>query len=221
MGNYIWDIIEATLNSEYDILFFLFCIIFVFWRAHVQKIILEKTYDIKKSKFSILMQYVEEVLLDIEETCVSNVEKILSNVSTMCHCSYATKYPDTQLLIYTLAITNSLFIDLRSRIKLKLQENGFHNKTGPDLEKYIVDTATILLHGNRTLLRQKVELGAPDLKNKDDERFPLSGAIEAYRKIVYKAIEIKKVECEQIKELEQQYNILPNINKIKEMFRKS
>jgi len=166
------------------------------------------TIEIKKSKFSILMQYVEEVLLEIQEIALNNTGKLLKKKTALCHCDYAKNAKNMNFLVYSLSLNNALFLDLKGRVKLKLQENGFHDKTGKELENYIEETALLLLHTNRNSVKQRIDLIVDELKGKDQKRFPDSLAITAYRKVVYKAIEIKNSEIEEIEKLKKKYNLL-------------
>ena len=188
----IFDYVEfiGMLKSlNYTNLFLVFCFFIILWRSHVQKLVFVATIEIKKSKFSILMQYVEEVLLEIQEIALNNTGKLLKKKTALCHCDYAKNAKNMNFLVYSLSLNNALFLDLKGRVKLKLQENGFHDKTGKELENYIEETALLLLHTNRNSVKQRIDLIVDELKGKDQKRFPDSLAITAYRKVVYKAIE--------------------------------
>lgn len=202
-------LLEYLLNADIKTISLIVIGLMFFWQLRIQRLIYPKIYDLKKTKFATLMQFVEEVLLEIEDQSVINSAKFFKReVSLACNCEFEQKYKESQEILYRLLLSKSLFINVRNRIKLKLLENGFYSKEDKDLEEYIEENAILLLHSNRRDMRPVIDIGIPVLKNTELDRFTEAEAIAAFRKIIYKAKEIKVQELREIEIIKNQHNPL-------------
>jgi hypothetical protein len=179
--------------------------IFLIYTKATESDVYTEIYEIKERKRAELWNFVRQELIIIESESIERTRIIIKELEG-----------DQTLImkLFTYAIERSSN-ELFENIKLCIRINGFHSKTGADLDQYIVDTATSLLSKSRLLISERV----PELNGYEDRRYTIEDAVKHFRKIILKSIEIRKEEQKLINDFKNKSSIVYRINNLMKKFK--
>lgn len=164
--------------------------------------------DHKEMKRAELLSYVDSTLTEIEDEIFSYSEKILVETDIKCTNYICGMNPkESQIGSFSLVLERALFLIIRSKIKVFMKQNHFHDKTGDKLEDYITTRAKECKVLFKKTISSKMSLYR-GLRGHVEECFTESNAEAMMRKIVSKAKDIKIEEDEGIKKINDDYSII-------------
>lgn len=220
MGNMITTVLASLTFSQIVIVLLLVFIFYMIYMKSIQNDYHSKLYDLKQKYQSTLWDYISQEICLIESISLEKA-KVLIGRSSLSECNGACGFnsKESQYNMFSLVLERVLHHDVFEKIKTAIRQNGFHSKSDAEIEMYITDKAEYLLTYSRKRLNMKSYMYS-SLKGTEDERFNIDHSIKFYRKMVYKAIELKVEEDKAIKKLKSEYSILEKINFIKKIYNK-
>ena len=163
-----------------------------------------KLYDLKRKNFSKVMEYCEDILEEIEEISYGNAKRIIKEKQDDGSISH--NEASLVLSNFHCALNRALFMNVKGAIKEMLHINGYYDfKDDPKkLEEYVAERGRQLLIKSRRSIANVVDDHSP-LAHTDEERFTEEQAVAMYKRIINKAIEVKKKEEKEVKDLKAKY----------------
>jgi hypothetical protein len=210
------DIIANILTSftfvEVLILFVAFFLLQIIYKKFNSDEYCSKLHDIKSKHISKVWEFIGEELTLIEDKSLNEVEELLNNLEEIeCEHKCGLNPRKEEYTMFSLVLERVLFHDLFEKLKTAVRQNGFYNKDGKNLDSYIEDKSKKFLVYYNKRIESKSNF-FPNITN--EERITHQDMKVFYRKVVTKAIEQKKIEKQEIKELKDNYSLFNKFKKL-------
>lgn len=181
---------------------------------------LQQIYEIKEKSFEQQMDLADSTFDYLEELAVDRVGDMLNELihEEDIHFSnqkellemYISLQREHQLLSYKYAWVENKR-DLKALYRKMIKRNGFHDKTGDALEKYIKQSFNTLFTESRNNIYDHMD-SYPALKTtKATDRLPEAENKDIFRRLITGCIDMELENDKEIKKIEKSINFLPKL----------
>jgi len=169
-------------------------------------------HDIRKEFSNMTFSYMEQELQSIVYKCYNSMAENVSKVVKSCpnnnaNCDYPAVEIYQQKMIYKCIMKDIFMLDVRNKVKGYILENGYHDFSEAQFEKYIHKKGAYLYNYIVDELKDKCGNSIPDLMPRIGENFSKGEAIKKYRAIISNALENERLRDEKIKKYKRTHGL--------------